>query len=69
MDNPKLAYTIAEFAQAVGISRSKAYQVVASGEVRSVRIGGVRRVPVVVAEELVKGPNAVPNAVPKKPQR
>jgi excisionase family DNA binding protein len=36
----------AEFAEAVGISRTKAYELIARGEVPSVRIGGSVRVPI-----------------------
>jgi excisionase family DNA binding protein len=42
----RLAYRIAEFAEAIGVSRSKAYELVASGEVPSFKVGGCRRVPV-----------------------
>lgn len=35
-----------EFAEAIGVSRAKAYELIAAGEVPSVEIGGVRRVPV-----------------------
>jgi excisionase family DNA binding protein len=48
--NRKLAYRIAEAAEVLGISRSKAYELVASGELPSVKIGTVRRVPVTALE-------------------
>jgi excisionase family DNA binding protein len=42
----KLLLTVPEAAAALGISRSKLYQLIAAGTVRSVRIDGARRVPV-----------------------
>lgn len=42
----RLAYRITEFAEALGVSRSKGYEIVASGEVPSIKVGGCRRVPV-----------------------
>lgn len=42
----RLAYRPAEAAESIGISRSKAYELIASGELPAIRIGGVLRVPV-----------------------
>jgi excisionase family DNA binding protein len=42
----KILYTPTEAAQALGISRSTIYVLLASGEIPSVRIGSCRRVPV-----------------------
>ena len=42
----KLLLTVPEAAAVLGISRSKLYQLIAAGTVRSVRIDGSRRVPV-----------------------
>lgn len=42
----KLLLTVPEAAEALGISRSKLYQLISAGTVRSVRIHGSRRVPV-----------------------
>jgi excisionase family DNA binding protein len=42
----KLLLTVPEAAEALGISRSKLYQLISAGVVRSVRIDGSRRVPV-----------------------
>jgi excisionase family DNA binding protein len=42
----KLLLTVPEAAKALGISRSKLYQLISAGVVRSVRIDGSRRVPV-----------------------
>lgn len=41
----RVGLRITEFADAAGISRSKAYEAVASGEIPVVEIAGVRRVP------------------------
>ena len=41
----KLLLTIPEAAKALAISRSKLYELLASGAVRSVRIDGSRRIP------------------------
>lgn len=45
-----LLYRIPEAAQMIGVSRSKMYQMVGEGTIRTVKFAGVRRVP---AEELI----------------
>lgn len=42
---PKLLLTVPEAAKALAISRSKLYELLASGALRSVRIDGSRRIP------------------------
>jgi excisionase family DNA binding protein len=42
---PRLLLTVPEAAKALAISRSKLYELLASGAVRSVRIDGSRRIP------------------------
>lgn len=42
----RLALRIAEFAEAVGVSRSKAYEMAARREIPTIRLGGSLRVPV-----------------------
>lgn len=42
-----------EFAEIVGISRSSAYELIASGRIPSVLIGDMRRVPVEAVKKLV----------------
>ncbi|TDD59524.1 DNA-binding protein [Actinomadura darangshiensis] len=42
---PKLLLTVPEAAKALAISRSKLYELLASGAIRSVRIDGSRRFP------------------------
>ena len=44
-DLERLALRPAEFAEAVGISRSKAYEILARREVETIRVGGCIRVP------------------------
>ena len=46
MDNRRLAYRVPEAAEAVGISRAKAYELINRGEIPSIRVGGCVRVPV-----------------------
>ncbi len=49
----KLLLTAEEVAQALGIGRSKVYELMASGLLRSVVIGRLRRVPAVRLAEFV----------------
>jgi excisionase family DNA binding protein len=42
----RLTWRVVEVAEALGISRAKAYELIAVGEIPSVRIGGCLRVPV-----------------------
>lgn len=51
----KLLLTVPEAATALAISRSKLYELLAAGLVRSVRIDGSRRVPVEALETYVAG--------------
>ena len=51
----KLLLTVPEAAAALAISRSKLYELLADGLVRSVRIDGSRRVPVEALETYVAG--------------
>ncbi|MBO2440290.1 helix-turn-helix domain-containing protein [Actinomadura nitritigenes] len=41
----KLLLTVPEAAKALSISRSKLYELLASGAIRSIRIDGSRRIP------------------------
>jgi len=45
MSEPPLLYRVKEVAALLSISRSRAYELVASGEIESVRIGSSLRVP------------------------
>ncbi len=49
----KLLLTPDEAAQVIGVGRSKMYQLMATGVVRSVKIGSLRRVPMTALEEYV----------------
>ena len=49
----KILLTVPEAAAALAISRSKLYELLAAGVVRSVRIDGSRRVPVEALEAYV----------------
>jgi excisionase family DNA binding protein len=49
----RLLLTVPEAAEALAISRSKLYELLAAGLVRSVRIDGSRRVPVEALETYV----------------
>jgi excisionase family DNA binding protein len=46
MFQDRLLLRPAETAEAIGISRSRAYELIASGEIPSIRVGGSVRVPV-----------------------
>jgi excisionase family DNA binding protein len=52
---PRLLLTVPEAAEALAISRSKLYELLAAGLVRSVRIDGSRRVPIEALETYVAG--------------
>ncbi|PFG75309.1 helix-turn-helix domain-containing protein [Tepidiforma thermophila] len=51
---PKLAYSIAEAAQALGIGRTLAIKLVRSGQLRSIKVGRRRLVPAAALEELLQ---------------
>jgi excisionase family DNA binding protein len=44
--NDRLMLRPAEAADAIGVSRSKAYELIASGQIPSIRLGGCVRIPV-----------------------
>jgi excisionase family DNA binding protein len=49
----RLAYRVAEFAEAIGVSRSKAYELVAAGVVPSIRVRAAVRVPADAARDWI----------------
>mgnify|MGYP001155198368 CR=1 FL=1 len=49
----RLLLTAQEAAQSLGVSRTKIYDLMRSGRLRSVKIGGSRRIPVDALAELV----------------
>jgi excisionase family DNA binding protein len=53
----KRAYRIDEFCAAFGLGRTKVYQLIKSGKLRSVLIDGRRLVPRDAAEALLSGPD------------
>ena len=50
---PRLLMTVPEAAEALAISRSKLYELIASGTIASIRIDGSRRIPLTALEEYV----------------
>ena len=46
-------FTVAEAAHALGISRSKLYQFIAAGEIRTIHIGRLCKVPVEALDEFI----------------
>jgi len=50
---PKLALTPEEAAEALGISRSQMYLLIARDDVASITIGRLRRVPVTALQEFI----------------
>jgi excisionase family DNA binding protein len=51
----KLLLTPAEAAHMIGVGRSKMYELLASGAVKSVKIGSLRRIPATALDEYVAG--------------
>ena len=52
-DSPRLLLTVPDAAAALSISRSKLYELLTAGLVRSVRIDGSRRIPLQALEAYV----------------
>jgi excisionase family DNA binding protein len=50
---PRLLMTVPEAAEALAISRSKLYELIASGVITSIRIDGSRRIPLAALEDYV----------------
>ena len=53
MVTERLAYTVEEFAQTIGISRSSAYRVLKQYNIETVRLGGRTLVPRAAVERLL----------------
>jgi excisionase family DNA binding protein len=53
MSESRLLYRPAEAAQTLGLSRARLYQLIATGEIGSVKIGASRRIPAVDLEAYV----------------
>jgi excisionase family DNA binding protein len=54
-DAPVLALTVAQASQSLNVSRSRLYELVASGELPSIRIGRSRRIPLTVLHDFIEG--------------
>jgi excisionase family DNA binding protein len=50
---PVLLVCPEDAARVLGIGRTKVYELIGSGALRSVRVGGLRRIPVVALDEFV----------------
>lgn len=50
---PRLLLTVTEAAEALAISRSKLYELLATGVVASIRIDGARRIPLAALETYI----------------
>jgi excisionase family DNA binding protein len=50
----RLFFRVTEVAEIIGVSKSKAYELVANGTIPSVRIGGLLRVPAEVLRKLAE---------------
>lgn len=46
-------FSVVEAAAILGISRSKLYQFIAAGEIRTIRIGRLRKIPVAAIDEFL----------------
>jgi excisionase family DNA binding protein len=57
---PVLLLRVEEAAVRLGIARTKMYQLVRTGEVESVRLGRLRRIPVACLDEYVDDPRSRP---------
>jgi excisionase family DNA binding protein len=54
-DIPRLLLTVPQAAEALAVSRSKLYELLASGALASIRIDGSRRIPLAVLEAYIAG--------------
>ena len=50
---PKLLLRVPEAAEALALSRAKVYQMLASGQLKSVKIGAATRIPIGALQRLV----------------
>jgi excisionase family DNA binding protein len=53
-DHAPLAYRVAHFCRAIGIGRTKFYELMASGKIRTIVVGGRRLVPAAEAQRLAR---------------
>ncbi|GMV28576.1 MAG: hypothetical protein AMXMBFR59_07010 [Rhodanobacteraceae bacterium] len=52
---PKLAYTVREFCVSSGIGRSRIYELIAAGKLKTVKLGRSRLITAEAANEFVAG--------------
>jgi excisionase family DNA binding protein len=57
-------FSVVEAAAVLGISRSKLYQFIAAGEIRSIRIGRLRKIPVAAIDEFIAARESAPQPRP-----
>ncbi|MBI4491735.1 MAG: helix-turn-helix domain-containing protein [Chloroflexi bacterium] len=50
----RVLYRVAEAAEALGVSRTVAYELLARGELRAIRVGSAMRVPAAEVERFVR---------------
>lgn len=53
LDRPRVMYRVEESAELLSLSRDRVYQLIRSGQLRSVRVGKARRVPARALEDYV----------------
>ena len=55
MDGNKLAYSVQEACQALGIGRALAYELIRSGRLHSIKVGARRLIPASALQEFLGG--------------
>ena len=53
LDRPRLMYRVEEAAELLSLSRDRIYQLIRSNQLRSVQVGGSRRIPARALEDYV----------------
>lgn len=53
LDIPKLAYTVSEFCSSSGIGRTRTYELIAAGKLKTVKLGRSRLIPAEAANEFI----------------
>ena len=54
--NPKLVMTVPEAGKALGLSRQTAYEAARRGDIPTIRIGNLLRVPITAFQEMLNRP-------------
>jgi excisionase family DNA binding protein len=55
LDGKKLAYSVEETCEALGIGRALAYELIMSGRLHSIKVGARRLIPASALQELLGG--------------